>query len=59
MVTNALAHAVVTALAIGGCRRLDDVESVATDLTGLTKLTATTRRSSAFRTTEGLEVTAP
>jgi predicted dehydrogenase len=30
--TNALAHAVVTALAIVGCRRLDDVESVETDL---------------------------
>ena len=30
--TNALAHAVVTALAIVGCRELDDVESVETDL---------------------------
>jgi predicted dehydrogenase len=30
--TNALAHAVVTALAIGGCRQLDDVETVETDL---------------------------
>src|SRR4029453_5759487 len=30
--TNARAHAVVTALAIVGCRRLDDVESVETDL---------------------------
>ena len=32
VVTNALAHAVVTALAIGGCRQLDDVETVETDL---------------------------
>ena len=32
VVTNALAHAVVTALAIVGCRRLEDVESVDADL---------------------------
>ena len=32
--TNALAHAVVTALAIIGCRQLDEVESVETDLPG-------------------------
>jgi predicted dehydrogenase len=32
VVTNALAHAVVTALAIAGCRQLDDVEAVETDL---------------------------
>src|SRR5207342_353909 len=32
VVTNPLAHAVATALAIAGCRRLDDVEAVETDL---------------------------
>jgi predicted dehydrogenase len=32
VVTNALAHAVVTALAIGRCRQLDDIEAVETDL---------------------------
>jgi predicted dehydrogenase len=32
VVTNPLAHAVATALAIAGCRRLDDVESVQADL---------------------------
>lgn len=32
VVTNALAHAVATALAVAGCRRADDVESVETDL---------------------------
>ena len=32
VVTNPLAHAVATALAIAGCRRLDDVESVEADL---------------------------
>jgi predicted dehydrogenase len=32
VVTNALAHAVVTALAIAGCRQLDDVETVETEL---------------------------
>jgi len=32
VVTNALAHAVVTALAVGGCRQLDDIEAVETDL---------------------------
>ena len=32
VVTNALAHAVVTALAIVGCRRLEDVTSIEADL---------------------------
>ena len=32
VVTNALAHAVVTALAIAGCRQLDEVETVETEL---------------------------
>ena len=32
VVTNPLAHAVATALAVNGCRRLDDVASVETDL---------------------------
>ena len=32
VVTNPLAHAVATALAVDGCRRLDDVASVETDL---------------------------
>ena len=32
VVTNPLAHAVATALAVAGCRRLDDVASVETDL---------------------------
>ncbi len=57
VVTNALAHAVVTALAVVGCRQLDDVESVATDLYRANKIDSDDTSVVRIRTAEGLEVT--
>lgn len=57
VVTNALAHAVVTALAIAGCRRLDDVESVETDLYRANAIDSDDTSVIRIRTTQGLQVT--
>src|SRR4029453_6504452 len=57
VVTNALAHAVVTALAIVGCRRLDDVESVDTDLYRANAIDADDTSVVRVRTADGLTVT--
>ena len=55
--TNALAHAVVTALAIAGCRRLDDVEAVDADLYRANAIDSDDTSVVRIRTTSGLEVT--
>jgi predicted dehydrogenase len=55
--TNALAHAVVTALAIVGCRRLDDVESVETDLYRANAIDSDDTSVVRIRTTRGFQVT--
>jgi predicted dehydrogenase len=55
--TNALAHAVVTALAVVGCRRLDDVESVETDLYRANAIDSDDTSVIRIRTAEGLQVT--
>jgi predicted dehydrogenase len=57
VVTNALAHAVVTALAIVGCRRLDDVEVVQTDLYRANAIESDDTSVIRIRTIDGLEVT--
>jgi predicted dehydrogenase len=57
VVTNALAHAVVTALAVVGCRRLDDVESVDTELYRANPIDADDTSVVRIRTTRGLQVT--
>src|SRR5215216_2039376 len=57
VVTNPLAHAVVTALAIAGCRRLDDVESVDTDLYRANAIDADDTSVVRVRTADGLTVT--
>jgi predicted dehydrogenase len=57
VVTNPLAHAVVTALAIVGCRRLDDVESVDTDLYRANAIDADDTSVVRVRTADGLTVT--
>jgi predicted dehydrogenase len=57
VVTNALAHAVVTALTIIDCRRLDDVESVETDLYRANAIESDDTSVVRIRTTSGLEVT--
>ena len=56
VVTNALAHAVVTALAIGGCRRLDDVEAVETDLYRANAIDSDDTSVVRIRTTHGSQV---
>jgi predicted dehydrogenase len=55
--TNALAHAVVTALAIAGCRRLDDVEAVETDLYRANAIDSDDTSVVRISTASGLEVT--
>jgi predicted dehydrogenase len=57
VVTNALAHAVVTALTIIDCRRLDDVKSVETDLYRANAIESDDTSVVRIRTTSGLEVT--
>jgi predicted dehydrogenase len=57
IVTNALAHAVVTALAIVGCRTLDDVEAVETDLYRANAIDCDDTSVVRVRTTAGLDVT--
>ena len=57
VVTNALAHAVVTALAIAGCRSLEDVEVVDTDLYRANAIDCDDTSVVRIRTTSGLEVT--
>ena len=56
-VTNPLAHAVATALAVAGCRRLEDVESVETDLYRANAIDCDDTSVVRIRTTRGLEVT--
>ncbi|HJV15377.1 MAG TPA: DUF6807 family protein [Propionibacteriaceae bacterium] len=55
--TNPLAHAVVTALAIVGCRRLDDVEAVDTDLYRANAIDSDDTSVVRIRTASGLQVT--
>jgi predicted dehydrogenase len=55
--TNALAHAVVTALAIAGCRRLDEVASVETDLYRANAIDSDDTSVVRIRTTHGFHVT--
>jgi predicted dehydrogenase len=57
VVTNALAHAVVTALSLVGCRRMDDVETVETDLYRASPIEADDTSVVRIRTTDGFEVT--
>ena len=57
VVTNPLAHAVVTALAIVGCRRLDEVELVQTDLYRANAIESDDTSVVRIRTIDGLEVT--
>jgi predicted dehydrogenase len=57
VVTNALAHAVVTALAIVDCWRLDDVEVVDTDLYRANAIDSDDTSVVRIRTTSGLQVT--
>jgi predicted dehydrogenase len=57
VVTNALAHAVATALAIVGCRQLDDVEAVQTDLYRANAIDSDDTSVVRIRTTSGLQVT--
>jgi predicted dehydrogenase len=55
--TNPLAHAVVTALAIVGCRRLDDVAAVDTDLYRANAIDSDDTSVVRIRTASGLQVT--
>jgi len=57
VVTNALAHAVVTALAIVGCRKLEDVQSVETDLYRANAIESDDTSVVRIRTTQGFQVT--
>src|SRR5215213_2287389 len=57
VVTNALAHAVITALSIVGCRRMDDVETVETNLYRASPIEADDTSVVRIRTTDGFEVT--
>jgi predicted dehydrogenase len=57
VVTNALAHAVITALAIADCRQLDDVQSVDADLYRANAIDSDDTSVVRIRTTEGLQVT--
>src|SRR5215212_3523877 len=57
VVTNPLAHAVVTALAIAGCRRMDDVETVDTNLYRANAIDSDDTSVVRIRTIDGLEVT--
>jgi predicted dehydrogenase len=55
VVTNALAHAVVTALAIAGCRQLDDVETVETELYRANAIDSDDTSVVRIRTAHGLQ----
>ena len=57
VLTNALAHAVVTALSIVGCRRMDDVEAVETNLYRANPIEADDTSVVRIKTTDGFEVT--
>lgn len=57
VVTNALAHAVVTALAVAGCRTLDDVDTVETDLYRANAIECDDTSVARIRTAKGLLVT--
>ena len=57
VVTNPLAHAVVTALAIVGCHRVDEVEAVQTDLYRANAIESDDTSVVRIRTIGGLEVT--
>jgi predicted dehydrogenase len=57
VVTNPLAHAVATALAIADCRRLEDVDVVKTDLYRANAIDSDDTSVVRIRTTQGLEVT--
>ena len=57
VVTNALAHAVVTALAIAGCRRMEEVESVETDLYRANAIESDDTSVVRIRTVQGMQVT--
>jgi predicted dehydrogenase len=57
VVTNPLAHAVVTALAVAGCRQVDDVESVETDLYRANAIDSDDTSVVKIRTRSGLLVT--
>ena len=57
VVTNPLAHAVATALAVVGCRRSEDVESVETDLYRANAIDSDDTSVVRIRTTRGLQVT--
>ena len=56
-VTNPLAHAVATALAVAGCRTLTDVESVETDLYRANAIDCDDTSVVRVRTAQGLDVT--
>ncbi|WP_198410043.1 DUF6807 family protein [Microlunatus flavus] len=57
VVTNALAHAVATALAVVGCRTVDDVASVDVDLYRANKIDSDDTSVVRVRTARGLDVT--
>jgi predicted dehydrogenase len=57
VVTNPLAHAVMTALAAVDCRRLNDVEAVETDLYRANDIESDDTSVVRIRTTSGLDVT--
>jgi predicted dehydrogenase len=57
VVTNPLAHAVATALAVVGCRRLSDVDAVDTDLYRANAIESDDTSVVRIRTARGLEVT--
>ena len=57
VVTNALAHAVVTALSIVGCRQMDDVETVQTNLYRANAIESDDTSVVRIRTSDGLELT--
>jgi len=57
VVTNALAHAVVTALAIAGCRQLDEVETVETELYRANAIDSDDTSVVRIRTSRGLQAT--
>jgi predicted dehydrogenase len=57
VVTNSLAHAVVTALACAGCRRIDDVASVEVDLYRANAIDSDDTSVVRIRTSQGIRVT--
>jgi predicted dehydrogenase len=57
VVTNPLAHAVMTALAVVDCRRLEDVVSVETDLYRANAIESDDTSAVRIRTSSGIDVT--